>query len=374
MQDVGILAIGTALPPYRLSQDKISELISSGFHLGPLEKRRFKAISRACGIQFRSTVLSDIIKGPGQFDFFPNEPHAPFPGTAARMRLYKQHALPLAVAAIENSFAKLPELDKTEITHLITVSCTGMYAPGIDIELVQHLKLSSSTKRTAINFMGCYGAFNGIKLAESICRADLKAKVLVVCVELCTLHFQKKKSLDNLLSNAIFADGAAAVLIQAGPFLGKPYLSLRNFYCDILPQTSSEMAWEIADSGFDIVLSAYVPQSIHSGIAAFTKRLLSQSNMERKELDFFAIHPGGGKILKACEDALKISKEENQYAYQVLRDHGNMSSATILFVLQALWSKLTPDAHQKNIFCCAFGPGLTLESMVLSAQFPEGVV
>jgi predicted naringenin-chalcone synthase len=366
--DIALLAIGTALPPYRLSQDKIAELISQGFHLNPVEKRLLKSVYKATGIHYRSSVLSDCIKAPGEFEFFPNEPEAPFPGTAARMKIYKDNALKLAQRAIEACLAKLPDFDKCEVTHLITVSCTGMYAPGIDIELVQQLGLHSTTKRTSVNFMGCYGAFNGIKVADSICRSDPQAKVLVVCVELCTLHFQRKMDLDNLISNAIFADGAAAVLIQAKPAAGQKYLCFQDFYCDILPQTSEQMAWKIADSGFDIVLSSYVPEAIQSGIAAFTERLMAQTNLKSSDLDFFAIHPGGIKILQACEQALQISKEQNKHAYQVLSQHGNMSSATILFVLQALWDDLQAGDDNKNIFCCAFGPGLTLESMVLKTH------
>jgi len=366
--DIALLAIGTALPPYKLAQAEIAELVCAGFHLSPAEKRVLKAVYRASGIKFRSSVLSDYYKAPGQFEFFPNEPEALFPSTAARMQLYKNNAFNLALAAIENCLAKLDGLDRNEITHLITVSCTGMYAPGIDIELVQHLKLRSSTKRTTINFMGCYGAFNGLKVADSICKADPQAKVLLVCVELCTIHFQRKMDLDNLISNAIFADGAAAAFIQAQPPRDKKHFRFEDFYCDLLPQTSQEMAWEIADSGFDIVLSSYVPEAIHSGIAAFADRLLAHSQLKMADLDFFAIHPGGIKILQACEQALNINKEQNKYAYEVLRNHGNMSSATILFVLQELWSDLKQTDHDKNIFCCAFGPGLTLESMVLKTH------
>jgi alpha-pyrone synthase len=366
--DIALLAIGTALPPYRLTQAEIGDLISAGFHLKPTEKRLLKAIYKASGIGYSSSVLSDYVKAPGHFEFFPNTEEASFPTTAARMQLYKEKAFPLALAAIDNCLSQLASSVKKELTHLITVSCTGLYAPGLDIELVQHLKLNSSVKRTTINFMGCYGAFNGLKVAEAICRADPKAKVLLVCVELCTLHFQRKMDLDNLLSNAIFADGAAAVLIQAQLSTEKNYLSMEDFYCDLVPQTQQEMAWTVADSGFDIVLSSYVPKVIHSGIAAFVTRLLSQSQLKRSDLDLFAIHPGGLKILQACEAALGLSKEQNKYAYQVLREHGNMSSATILFVLKALWAELKDSDRGKKVFCCAFGPGLTLESMVLKVH------
>ncbi len=154
-------------------------------------------------------------KQPGEYEFFPNDPTLPFPSTSSRMRLYKEQALPLTLEAIQHCFASREHFNQQNITHLITVSCTGMYAPGIDIEIVQQLQLNTQVKRTCINFMGCYGAFNALKVADAICRADAQAKVLVVSVELCTIHFQKHESMDNLISNAIFADGAAALLVEA---------------------------------------------------------------------------------------------------------------------------------------------------------------
>jgi predicted naringenin-chalcone synthase len=216
--------------------------------------------------------------------------------------------------------------------------------------------------------MGCYGAFNAMKVAEAICKADVNANVLIVCVELCTIHFQKNMSLDNIIANAIFADGAAAALIQAQPIQNK-YFLLKEFYCDLVPQTSHEMAWQIADSGFDIVLSSYVPEVILSGIGAFTEKLLYKHGLLLSEIDLFAIHPGGIKVLQACEEALKISKDDNKYSYQVLRDYGNMSSATILFVLKAIWDTVNVSDHHKMLFSCAFGPGLTLESMLLKMHY-----
>lgn len=240
-----------------------------------------------------------------------------------------------------------------------------MYAPGIDIEIIQHLNLNTTIKRTAINFMGCYGAFNAMRVAHDICQADPKANVLVVCVELCTIHFQQSTSRANIICNAIFADGAAAILVQAQP-KQKKYLSFKAFYCDLLPQTAQEMAWYIADHGFDMVLSSYVPQLIKSGIADFVSKLLEfDRTLSLDQIKFYAIHPGAVKILQACEHALQINKQQNRFAYQVLRDYGNMSSATILFVLKALWEDINPLDHQHNIFSCAFGPGLTIESMLL---------
>lgn len=359
----GITAIGTAVPFYRRSQQETAELVSAALHLKPSHKRLVKAIYKATGIEYRHSVLSDYCREPGEFEFFPNDPDAAFPTTAKRMKFYKDYALTLALTAIENCLNSFPTFDKNKITHVVTVSCTGLYAPGLDIEIVQQLNLKSTTKRTAINFMGCYGVFNALKVADAICQANHDASVLVVSVELCTIHFQKNLETNNIISNAIFADGAAAALIQAKPECEK-YFSFDAFHCDLLPQTEKEMAWEISDSGFDIVLSSYVPEIIKSGIAAFSKKLLNGS----QEAHLFAIHPGGIKILEACEEALNISAEQNKYAYKILRHYGNMSSATILFVLKALLDDLTLADHDKTVFSCAFGPGLTLESMLLKTR------
>jgi predicted naringenin-chalcone synthase len=365
--EIAMTAIGTANPEYKKTQMETAELICAFMDLKPLEKRLIKSVYKASGIQYRHSVLSDYVKQPHEFTFFPKNALAPFPSTADRMAVYKEHALHLGLAAIKNCFDCLIDFDHHTITHLITVSCTGMYAPGIDIEIVHHLQLNSNTQRTAIHFMGCYGAFNAIKIADSICRADPNATVLLVCVELCSIHFQKNMALDNIISNSIFADGAAAALVQANKN-HKKYFCLDSFYCDLLPQTSQAMAWTIANNGFDIVLSSHLPELIQSGIFNFTEKLFRSNKFHLSDIDFFAIHPGGLKILQACEKALAISEEENKYSYHVLRHFGNMSSPTILFVLKEIWNTITLKDQEKTIFGCAFGPGLTLESMILKVR------
>ncbi|MCL9684826.1 type III polyketide synthase [Legionella maioricensis] len=362
-----ITAIGVANPLYRRAQHEIAELIAAGCYLKPSQKKVLKAIYKASGIEYRHSVIADYCRSPSEFEFFPNNSVDDFPTTLERMKLYQASALPLAIAAIDNCLKSLDHFDKKEITHLITISCTGMYAPGIDIEIIQQLQLNPSTKRTAINFMGCYGAFNGLKVADAFCKADPNSKVLMVCIELCTLHFQNDFSLENVISNAIFADGAAAVLVE-GATKRKKRFKIESFHSDLVPQTEQEMAWSIGDYGFDIILSSYVPQVIKFGIAVFTEKLLQQSNWSLSDIDYYAIHPGGLKILQACEESLNISPEDNQYSYQVLRDFGNMSSATVLFVLKNIWDNLEQNTHEKNIFSCAFGPGLTLEAMLLKAE------
>lgn len=358
-----ITAIGIANPPFKRTQVEVAELIVDAFHLDENQEKILKKIYKSSGINTRYSILSDYCKLPGEFEFFPNDPKDNFPSTAKRMHLYKQHALHLAITAVENCLNSI-KFDKNNITHLITVSCTGMYAPGIDIEIVQKLNLNPSVKRTAINFMGCYGAFNGLKVANAFCQAEQNANVLLVCVELCSIHFQNNFNLENMVSNALFADGAASVLVQNHSSLDK-YFCLQSFFCDLVPQTHQDMAWSIADYGFDIVLSSYVPEAIKSGIFMFTETLLKQSHYSIDDIHHYAIHPGGIKILHACEAALNIPAQKNEHAYEVLRNYGNMSSATVLFVLKKIWDKLGIKDNNQNIFSCAFGPGLTLEAMIL---------
>lgn len=363
-----ITAIGIANPKYKLMQKDAAEFMANTLNLTPTEQRMLRAICRTSDIEQRYSVLGDFSKKSEEFEFFSSDKNAPAPSTAIRMEIYQKNAIKLALSAVKNCLSILESFDLNNMTHLITVSCTGMYAPGIDIELVQKLKLKSSVKRTAINFMGCYGAFNALRVADAICRADTKAIALVVCIELCTIHFQKMTSLDSMISNSIFGDGAAAVLIQSAPKQGKSFV-LKNFHNDLLAQTSQEMAWQIGNEGFDIVLSSYVPEIIKTGILNFTQNLLNQSGLKQAEIDFYAIHPGGAKILSACETALNISKGQNKYSYQVLKNFGNMSSATVLFVLKAIWDDINCQDDKKNIFSCVFEPGLTLESMILEIRY-----
>ena len=255
---------------------------------------------------------------------------------------------------------------------MITVSCTGMYAPGPDIELIGRLGLRSSVHRLAVNFMGCYGAFNGLKAASALVRADPAAKVLLVCVELCTLHFQKKNEEDHWLANALFADGAAAALME-GKLTGggqqeaeskEHALEIVDFACEVLPDGQDDMAWHISDFGFEMKLTSRVPEILRTGLAAVLNRLTHANGIQPDDLSLYAIHPGGRRILEVVEEVLELTHEDNGAAYATLRDYGNMSSATILFVLKKLW-ELNHQSTGAYIFASAFGPGLTAETALL---------
>lgn len=368
-----LTALGTALPPHRYPQATIAQFMAAGMDLDEAGKRRLMAVYRSTRIQYRHSVLADYGLTNGSYTFYPNTPGLePFPTVADRMALYRREALPLAWQAVAHLQAHLPTASRAldGVTHLITVSCTGLYAPGLDIELIERLGLATTVQRTAINFMGCYGAFNGMKAADAFCRAYPDAKVLLVCVELCSIHFQKHHSDDAIRANALFGDGAAAVLIESVP-RGPVSLELSQFFCDLLPEGQTDMAWQVGNFGFEMVLSSYIPDLIQQGIGHLFERLLAGARFPRESLGYFAVHPGGRAILEAIEKAAGLTSDDNRFSYDVLRDCGNLSSCTVLFVLERIWRQLGPGDHHKMILSCAFGPGLTLESALLRVCLPH---
>jgi alpha-pyrone synthase len=217
--------------------------------------------------------------------------------------------------------------------------------------------------------MGCYAAFNAIKAADAICASDENAKVLVLCLELCTIHFQKSTEEDHLLSGALFSDGAAALwMSNQAPDEG-PYLEAKRFYCDLFLDGKQEMAWHIGDHGFEMRLTSYVPALIQKGITELTHKLLEGHHINRHEIEHYAIHPGGKRILEVIEKELELTKEDNAAAYEVLSKYGNMSSPTVLFVLKNILDRLKKENNGQHILSFAFGPGLTLESMLLEIHY-----
>jgi len=355
-----ITAIGIANPQYRTSQVMIAEFMARAHQLKGKSKNRLMALYRATGIKYRYSVLKDYGSPPADYQFYQPD-FTPFPGTAERNNIYRKEALPLAVAAIEDCLP--PSLNRQLITHLITVSCTGLYAPGLDIELVETLGLPSDTRRTGINYMGCYAAFNALKMAKAVCESTTDAKVLIVCVELCSLHFQKASTPDFMLSNALFGDGAAALMVENSKEVQG--LEIIDEHCALVYEGYSEMSWQIGDSGFEMRLSKNVPDLIKRHIPRLANELLARHHWQLSDIDYFAIHPGGKRILKCIQQTLGITAFDVQFSQQILKEYGNMSSTTILFVLKEIWNNLNSGDHGKKILCFAFGPGLTLESMIL---------
>lgn len=345
-----IEAIATAMPPYCHSQDDILKFMQV---FAPAEERRkLSMIYKKSGIEKRYSVLSDYGNTMEKWTFFPKNIDAePFPSVEKRMELFHKEAIDLAEKAVR-------ELkDYENITHLITVTCTGLAAPGLDIALLRKLNLpTDKITRYSINFMGCYAGLQALRLADTLCKAESNARILIVDVELCTLHFQKTPTEDNFLANALFADGAVAAIISNNTMAS---WQIKDFHSDLILQGENDMAWQIASSGFLMKLSSYIPQILKENMQVLVKKALEKNNINQEQIDFWAIHPGGKRILDELKNSLKIETEQIQASYNILKNYGNMSSVTIFFVLKELWNK------KGNIFACGFGPGLTMESMIL---------
>lgn len=365
-----VTSIGTANPAHALPQEVVADFMIRAMQLGNDDARKLRVLFRASGIDMRYSVVEDYGKTE-DFHFFENTPGLePFPSTRRRLELYRRHALALSLEAVHNCLSRVPQLRKDSLTHLVVVSCTGMYAPGLDIDLVKALGLSASVERTCINFMGCYAAFNAFKLAAAACASHPHARILIVCTELCSIHFQKENKEDNMLANALFGDGSAAALVEPEPRKGIN-LKLEQFRCELATEGEHDMTWTVGDLGFEMRLSSYVPEIIRTGIRNLTRSLLSKINLSFSEISFYAIHPGGKKILEAIEAELGVTKNQNRFAYDILRNFGNMSSATVLFVMAAQWKELTSADQGKRMLSIAFGPGLTLESMLIQIIVPD---
>jgi predicted naringenin-chalcone synthase len=278
-----------------------------------------------------------------------------FPGTGARMRFFERHAPDLAAQAVDRL---LPEGERDDISHLLVTCCTGLSSPGLDLDLINRCGLSSSVERSVLGFMGCYAAINALKLARHIVRSEPEARVLVVSLELCTVHLKETADLEELLSFLLWGDGAAACLVTAEP----RGFALDSFHALLAADTRELITWNIRDSGFAMLLSGEVPKAIHDALAGQFDRILEGALLDSIQL--WAVHPGGRSVLDAVERALGLPSTALVVSRETLRRFGNMSSATVLFVLEALLRSAPAGAAG-----CAmsFGPGLVAESMLFHA-------
>jgi predicted naringenin-chalcone synthase len=226
------------------------------------------------------------------------------------------------------------------------------------------MDLPKNIFRTSINFMGCYAAIHAMKLADMICKTDKQAKVMIVCTELCTLHFQKDASADSIASTLLFGDGSAAALVMHDAAAIKG-LHLESFYSEVVPKGKRDMAWELSSTGFLMTLSGYIPDLIKEDFAPLVERALQHAGLQQSNISNWCIHPGGRRIVDTIHKSLQLPEGKLQASYDVLRNYGNMSSPTILFVLKELMQSSTTG---ESIFGAAFGPGLTMETFVASTH------
>lgn len=360
-----IIAIGTAVPDYQYAQADLCDYMAMACRLDHEETRKLEIVYNKSAIAYRHSVLADF-KGNDAYQLFSKNSEIVTSNIEDRLSIFKDQAPLLAMKAIEQALGSDIAVD--QITHLITVSCTGMSAPGLEITLMKMLKLKSNIKRTSINFMGCYAAMHGLQQADNICKANNKAVVLVVCVELCTLHFQNTKNPEHLIANALFADGAAATVVVGAESIllkNKNGLRMQNFCSKLIDEGSKDMAWDITSNGFIMQLSAYIPQLVEQNIKEIIVESISDMGLDVCDIKHFAVHPGGKKILEKVEQTLELNTSKLKNSYQVLKNYGNMSSPTILFVLKEFLQNKQQVNTGEYCFAIAFGPGLVMESAVL---------
>ncbi|HEY1649739.1 MAG TPA: type III polyketide synthase [Terracidiphilus sp.] len=355
MTTAHINRIATAVPPHDVHHafiDFAETLLPQG-----TERNLFRRMVRMSAIEHRYSFLQPIAAADGKWNdaaglYVPGN----FPPTARRMEAFERFAPQLARCAL--SKLALSKEERQAITHVIVTSCTGLYAPGLDFDAVEHLGLSRSVERTMIGFMGCYAAINALKSAHHIVRSEPHAKVLILNLELCTLHMQETANLEQILSFLLFADGCAAGLVSAEP----AGLAIDSFLALQIPETSQLITWRIRELGFDMHLSGQVPSELRRALVEMGSEITR--GQDPASIDLWAVHPGGRSILDGVEKGLGLAPDALSASREVLAQFGNMSSATVMFVLQQIMRR----AHPGQRGCAmSFGPGVTAETMLFHA-------
>jgi predicted naringenin-chalcone synthase len=354
-----LIEVATASPPYRVSQATAAIELKGRMGGRPAVDRMIDAAASRSGIATRAVVVPDAEVG-GSERFYPASPDGPPPGTKQRMTLYKEWSAKLAIAAASELFRETGT-DPLAVTRLITISCTGFSAPNFDHELVLSLGLSPQIKRTHIGFMGCAAAVIGFTSAFEALRSAHGAEgtVLLVAVELCSLHLQTNPTRDNILANMIFADGCGAALF-ASDAVRPAKARLVETRSTLFPDSREFMGWEIGNHGFEMKLSSELPEIIATQAVPAVRAIMRNMGLEPEGIRHWALHPGGRAILDALHSGLALTDDQVAPSRAVLERYGNMSSASILFVLKEVFlrSRLQPDDW---LCAIAFGPGLTME-------------
>jgi alkylresorcinol/alkylpyrone synthase len=381
-----ILGLGTASPAYSIMQSDAAK-IAQDLHITERWHQALPALYRKSGVNRRGSVL---LKGdcktelPRQTFYRPTSAsHPSGPTTAQRMEIFAQEAAPLLIKACATALDSA-STKPTSITHLVTVSCTGFAAPGCDLQLIEKLGLNENVQRIHVGFMGCHGAINAIRVAKSFVDADPNAVVLVGAVELCSIHQQYTDDPQQLVANALFADGAAAMVVgtrideasnalltndissneEANEKANREW-TITSSFSQVIPQTSNLMSWKIGDFGFQMSLDPQVPSCIEASLHEALSSWLEEEGLTVDFVDVWAIHPGGPRIVQASGAALGLSEKQLAPSLEILSNHGNMSSPTVLFILNQLMRNGDSERAEHAVLL-AFGPGLCIEACLLS--------
>ena len=392
-----IVGIGTALPPYAYEQADVKAIMRRWVGGERRVDRTLERVYAHSGIQRRHSVVPDFVSAdaaastssPSASDrraapLFLGADGFGRPSTGARNERYVAAAPGLLERAARRALAASPAALRDRVSHVITVSCTGFSAPGVDDHLVRSLGLPATTERYHLGFMGCYAAFPALRMAHAFCRAEPDAVVLVAAVELCTLHLDPNREVDSILSTSVFADGAAAALVTAASDEGGAYpaLELLASATTLTEEGRADMAWTIGDHGVEKVLTSYVPRVLEAEAGAAVAPLLRSGAVSLADVDAWAVHPGGRAILDKVEQGLGLAGSMLGASRAVLAEAGNMSSATVLFVLERLLGGRCADLTQPSptleplrdgalVATLAFGPGLTVDSALVRVAAPR---
>ncbi|TFD05482.1 MULTISPECIES: type III polyketide synthase [unclassified Cryobacterium] len=395
---VTLRALQTVVPPTILIQEQVRDIFAAQPGLSRLAQRLVSTSFNVSGIETRHTVIAELTLDNDSADpqfFDARQQLLLVPSTRVRNELYITEATKLFVEAGRRALAACPDIRPEDVTHVVTVSCTGFYAPGPDYMLVRELGLNASTQRYHLGFMGCYASMPALRTAKQFVEADPNAVVLVVSAELCSLHLRTSSDPDTIVASSLFSDGAAAGIVSSrAPLPGEKALGLDLFETVITPVGEGDMAWKIGDEGFEMILSTYVPHIIDEHIesalaplfardASITRQLvavpcetdaaasaapvltLAPPATLSSVIEHWAIHPGGRSILDKTEAKLGLRPDQLLPSRETLRTNGNMSSATILFVMKAILDG-PATADGERVCAMAFGPGLTVESGLMT--------
>ncbi|GGG13516.1 chalcone synthase [Paenibacillus abyssi] len=363
---IAILGIGTALPAFRIDQAETAERVADALREDPSSSRWAKKIFKQCAVESRYTCEPNLLESTPDCRYFSHTSLRGVPTTSERMKTYKRESVPLGLDAARKALLDA-KADASDITHLITVSCTGQFLPGIDAALAVQLGLAADVNRIMLQFIGCAAGLKAVCLSRHLVLGNPSAKVLIVCVELCTLHMQPGGGRKALFAAALFGDGASACVVGRAGSSHNGIFKLGTDHSVLLPDSSDEMVWEVGDHGFDLYLSPNIPKLIGRFIPAEVERLIDGD--DKPEL--WAIHPGGKGIVDILQDMFGLTDEQSRSSRCVLRNYGNMSSATILFVLNEMRRELKElGTEAANGIALAFGPGLTAELLKFTYLAP----
>ena len=359
MNQFAILGQGTALPQHSIGIDESLVYAARAFEASGEKERQLRLLYKMTGVQRRHTCVLNAPEGqPDRQPFFP-EPNGAMrngPSIRARMEKYENDSLPLALESSRKALAQ-SGVDPLTISHLVTVSCSGFASPGVDIGLIKNLGLPLTCQRTHVGFMGCHGALNGLRVARGFIESNPEARVLLCAVELCSLHYHYGWNPEQIVANALFADGSAAIVGGAANGDNDAWKIADTGSC-LVPESEDAMTWRIGNNGFIMSLSSRVPELIGSHLRPWMESWLKPHKLALDDIRSWAVHPGGPRILGSVVKALGLPKESVDVSREILRYHGNMSSPTILFILNRLREANSP----RPCVALGFGPGLMAEA------------